>query len=92
MVRIDDVIDAYLKRNTHSDYSRIQRAYIYSAKQHEGQLRKSGEPYMTHPISVAKVIAEMGLDEASICASLLHDTLEDTTATRESLQELFGDD
>ncbi len=92
MVRIDDVIDAYITRNAKSDYSRIQRAYIYSAKQHEGQLRKSGEPYMTHPISVAKIIAEMGLDEASICASLLHDTLEDTGATRESLQELFGDD
>ena len=61
--RIDDVIDTYLKRRPGSDISRIQRAYIYSAKQHEGQLRKSGEPYLIHPIGVARIIAEMGLDD-----------------------------
>ncbi len=92
MVRIDDVIDLYLKKRPQGDISRIQRAYIYSAKQHEGQLRKSGEPYMTHPVGVARIIAEMGLDEPSICAALLHDTIEDTDATREVVAELFGDD
>jgi guanosine-3',5'-bis(diphosphate) 3'-pyrophosphohydrolase len=90
--RIDDVIDIYLKRRPGYDISRIQRAYIYSAKQHEGQLRKSGEPYLTHPIGVARIIAEMGLDEASICASLLHDTIEDSNATQETLVDIFGDD
>ncbi|MCP4602173.1 MAG: bifunctional (p)ppGpp synthetase/guanosine-3',5'-bis(diphosphate) 3'-pyrophosphohydrolase [Proteobacteria bacterium] len=92
MVRIDDVIDLYLKKHPQGDISRIQRAYIYSARQHEGQLRKSGEPYMTHPVSVAHIIAEMGLDEPSICASLLHDTIEDTDSTQKVLEDLFGSD
>ncbi|MDJ0763253.1 MAG: bifunctional (p)ppGpp synthetase/guanosine-3',5'-bis(diphosphate) 3'-pyrophosphohydrolase [Myxococcota bacterium] len=92
MVRIDDVIDAYLMKRPGSDISRIQRAYIYSAKQHEGQLRKSGEPYMIHPLAVAQIIAEMGLDETSICAALLHDTIEDTDTTKEVVARLFGSD
>ncbi len=92
MVRIDDVIDIFLKKRPGSDISRIQRAYIYSAQQHEGQLRKSGEPYMTHPLSVAGIIAEMGMDEASICAALLHDTIEDSATTRDSVALLFGKD
>ncbi|MCP4677973.1 MAG: bifunctional (p)ppGpp synthetase/guanosine-3',5'-bis(diphosphate) 3'-pyrophosphohydrolase [Deltaproteobacteria bacterium] len=92
MVRIDDVIDLFLKKRPQGDISRIQRAYIYSAKQHDGQLRKSGEPYMTHPLGVAQVIAEMGLDEPSICAALLHDTIEDTDATRDVIDDLFGGD
>lgn len=92
MHRIDDVIDIFLERRGEASIARIQRAYIFSAKQHEGQLRKSGEPYMTHPVGVAAIIAKMGLDEPSICAALLHDTLEDTDASFESLVELFGDD
>jgi GTP pyrophosphokinase len=92
MIRVDDVIDSYLDKHPSADISRIQRAYIFSAKQHEGQLRKSGEPYMTHPIGVARIIAEMGLDEPSVCAALLHDTVEDTDATTESLGALFGPD
>lgn len=90
MVRIDDILDKYLEKRPGEDISKIQRAYIYSAKQHEGQLRKSGEPYMIHPLTVAKIVAEMGLDEASICSALLHDTLEDTAATAEELTQLFG--
>jgi GTP pyrophosphokinase len=90
MVRIDDVIDAFLQRRPDADFSVIQRAYVYSAKQHEGQLRKSGEPYMVHPLSVARIIAEMGLDESAICGALLHDTIEDTNATREDIAVLFG--
>jgi guanosine-3',5'-bis(diphosphate) 3'-pyrophosphohydrolase len=92
MIRIDDIIDLYLKKRPKGDISRIQRAYIYSAKQHEGQIRKSGEPYMVHPICVAKIISEMGLDEASICSALLHDTVEDTNTTVEDIERLFGKD
>lgn len=92
MVRIDDVIDAFLRRRPGADFSVIQRAYVYSAKQHEGQLRKSGEPYMIHPMEVARIIAEMGLDETAICSALLHDTIEDTSATREDVGALFGDE
>ena len=92
MVRIDDILDEFLEKRPGEDISKIQRAYIYSAKQHEGQLRKSGEPYMVHPLSVAKITAEMGLDEASICAALLHDTIEDTSTTAEDLARLFGEE
>jgi GTP diphosphokinase / guanosine-3',5'-bis(diphosphate) 3'-diphosphatase len=92
MVRIDDVIDSYLQQRPDGDISRIQRAYIYSARQHEGQMRKSGEPYMIHPMGVAQIIADMGLDEAAICAALLHDTVEDTETTCEKLKEIFGED
>ncbi len=90
MVRIDDILDKHLEKRPNADISKIQRAYIYSAKQHEGQLRKSGEPYMVHPLSVAKITAEMGLDESSICSALLHDTIEDTSTTVEDLTNLFG--
>ncbi len=92
MIRIDDIIDLHLQKCPDGDISRIQRAYIYSAKQHEGQLRKSGEPYMVHPVYVAKIITEMGLDEATICSALLHDTVEDTSATVEEIEQLFGGD
>jgi guanosine-3',5'-bis(diphosphate) 3'-pyrophosphohydrolase len=90
MVRIDDILDKYLEKRPGEDISKIQRAYIYSAKQHEGQLRKSGEPYMVHPLSVAQIVVAMGLDESSICSALLHDTIEDTSTTAEDLNRLFG--
>ncbi|MCU0661819.1 MAG: bifunctional (p)ppGpp synthetase/guanosine-3',5'-bis(diphosphate) 3'-pyrophosphohydrolase [Myxococcota bacterium] len=90
MVRIDDVIDTFLRRRPGADFSAIQRAYVFSAKQHEGQLRKSGEPYMVHPLEVARIIAEMGLDEASICGALLHDTIEDTATSKDEVTAMFG--
>jgi len=68
----------------------IKKAYVYSAKVHQGQIRKSGEPYLVHPLEVAGLLAQMHLDEASIVAGLLHDTLEDTLATEAELKELFG--
>ncbi|HUS31589.1 MAG TPA: RelA/SpoT family protein, partial [Kofleriaceae bacterium] len=68
----------------------IRRAYQFAAQAHEGQTRKSGDPYVTHPLSVAQVIAELKLDVASVCAGLLHDCVEDTSATVEQLGEQFG--
>ena len=59
------------------DYEKINNAYLYAAKLHEGQYRQSGEPYVSHPIAVAAIVAELGLDTDSICAALLHDTVED---------------
>ena len=73
-----------------ADLEMIKKAYVYSAKVHQGQTRKSGEPYLVHPLEVAGLLAQMHLDEASIVAGLLHDTLEDTLATEEELEELFG--
>ncbi len=74
-----------------SDESRlIQRAFHRASEAHEGQFRKSGEPYITHCVAVAQILADMGLDATTIAAALLHDTVEDTTVTREDLEAEFG--
>ena len=72
------------------DLEMIKKAYVYSAKVHQGQIRMSGEPYLVHPLEVAGLLAQLRLDEASIVAGLLHDTLEDTLAKEDELEELFG--
>ncbi|MCG8557182.1 MAG: bifunctional (p)ppGpp synthetase/guanosine-3',5'-bis(diphosphate) 3'-pyrophosphohydrolase [Proteobacteria bacterium] len=68
----------------------VNRAYAYSARMHDGQRRKSGDPYFVHPVSVADIIADMRLDPASVCAALLHDVIEDTEATEEEVCAQFG--
>ncbi|MBU6263856.1 MAG: RelA/SpoT family protein, partial [Actinomycetales bacterium] len=70
----------------------LQRAYETAKKAHEGQLRKSGEPYITHPVAVAGILAELGLDRATIIAALLHDTVEDTPYSLSQLRNDFGDE
>ena len=66
----------------------IMDAYILAEKQHRGQFRKSGEPYMIHPMHVAFILAELGLDDESLCAALLHDVVEDTPKTHEDLMNV----
>ena len=68
----------------------IQKAFQIAEQAHEGQLRKSGEPYVTHPVQVAYILAELGLDETSIIAGILHDVIEDTEYTTDQIRELFG--
>lgn len=75
-----------------SDLSVIERAYVVAEQAHEGQLRKSGEPYITHPIAVAKILADLGIGPSTIAAALLHDTVEDTEYTLATLQKDFGDE
>ena len=70
----------------------IKKAYDYADKMHEGQLRQSGEPYIIHPLTVAYILAELHADQATVCAGLLHDTLEDTEATEEELTNMFGEE
>lgn len=70
----------------------IRRAYVFSAKMHDGQERASGEPYLMHPLTVAYVVAGMQMDPASVCAALLHDCIEDTLATAEDITELCGEE
>jgi guanosine-3',5'-bis(diphosphate) 3'-pyrophosphohydrolase len=72
------------------DSDLIQRAYDYSFRMHAGQIRKSGQPYVTHPVSVAGIIADLRLDAASVCAGLLHDVVEDTLATTDDITKEFG--
>ena len=90
MIRITDIIDRVLSYNPDADVDMIDRAYIYSARVHEGQVRLSGEPYLMHPLEVAGILSEMKLDVVSIAAGLLHDVIEDTHVTPEELKEMFG--
>lgn len=72
------------------DISPIERAYAVAARAHEGQLRKSGDPYLIHPVTVATIVAEIGMSPETICAALLHDTVEDTDYSLARLRADFG--
>ncbi|MBQ7412215.1 MAG: bifunctional (p)ppGpp synthetase/guanosine-3',5'-bis(diphosphate) 3'-pyrophosphohydrolase [Clostridia bacterium] len=76
------------------DLEKIERAFLYAEEMHEGQMRQSGEPYITHPIAVAEIVAGLGLDTDSICAAFLHDTVEDNPDKTDvgKIKELFGED
>ncbi|WP_084078220.1 bifunctional (p)ppGpp synthetase/guanosine-3',5'-bis(diphosphate) 3'-pyrophosphohydrolase [Demequina sp. NBRC 110057] len=89
---IDGILDTYRRMYPKGKTSQIERAYQVAEKAHRGQERKSGEPYIIHPIAVAQIIAEMGLPESVICAALLHDVVEDTSYPLETLREEFGDE
>jgi GTP pyrophosphokinase len=90
MIRLNDILQKVASYHPEADLDIIKKAYVYSAKVHQGQLRRSGEPYLVHPLEVAGILADLKLDEASIVTGLLHDTIEDTLATPEELTELFG--
>lgn len=80
--------DSYIKRE--SDIKLIEKAYFLAKEKHEGQMRKSGEPYITHPVAVAKIIADLHGGPATIIAALLHDTVEDTTLSLKDVENGFG--
>jgi len=90
MIRLNDILEKVSAYRPEADLDLIKKAYVYSAKVHQGQIRKSGEPYLIHPLEVAGLLAELKLDEASIVAGLLHDTIEDTLAKPEEIRDLFG--
>ncbi|MBW1994859.1 MAG: bifunctional (p)ppGpp synthetase/guanosine-3',5'-bis(diphosphate) 3'-pyrophosphohydrolase, partial [Deltaproteobacteria bacterium] len=92
MIRITDIIDKVSANHPGCDLDIIERAYIYSARVHEGQVRLSGEPYLSHPLEVAGILADMKLDWISVSAGLLHDVIEDTRSTPQEVRDLFGDD
>ena len=85
--RIDDILDAVQQYHPNPPLELIRRAYVYSAKMHAGQLRKSGEPYLIHPLEVAYLLTQMQMDAATICTGLLHDTVEDTLVTVKDLKD-----
>jgi len=92
LLRLNDILDKVAGYHASADLDVIKKAYVYSAKVHQGQIRESGEPYLVHPLEVAGILADLRLDEASIVTGLLHDTIEDTLATREEIAELFGEE
>ena len=91
-ITINDVINKKKEVTRKVDSKLIMRAYNFANEKHNGQTRKSGEPYIIHPINVAYILAEIGLDEPTICAGLLHDIVEDTPVTYEDLVEEFGEE
>ena len=92
MIRIQEILDKVAASNQNADLELIQRAYVFAATAHAGQTRLSGEPYLSHPLAVAATLADMGFDEPTVAAGLLHDTVEDTKATIEEIDENFGEE
>lgn len=92
MIRIQEILDKVAAGNQSADLELIQRAYVFAATAHAGQTRLSGEPYLSHPLAVAATLADMGFDEPTVAAGLLHDTVEDTRATIEEIDENFGEE
>jgi len=92
MIRITDILDKAQQYLTESDLEIIEKAYIFSASVHKGQVRLSGEPYLIHPLEVTAMLADMKLDVASLLTGLLHDAVEDTLATIEQIEDEFGKD
>ena len=90
MIRLEEILDRVEKHHPGDNLDLIRRAYIFSAKEHKGQVRASGEPYLTHPLEVANLLAEMKMDAVTVSVGLLHDVVEDTLTTLEKIEELFG--
>ena len=88
--KLDFLIDRVQKQNAQANIKKIRAAYECAANAHEGQKRKNGEPYIIHPVSVAEIVVEMGLDTDSICAALLHDCIEDTAFGYKEIENKFG--
>ncbi len=91
-ITIKNVVYKARIKNKTIDKNTIVKAYSYALKMHGNQKRKSGEPYIIHPLNVAYILADLGLDTTTICAALLHDVVEDTKATYEDIKESFGED
>src|SRR5438309_615105 len=90
MIRFEDLLEKVRAYSPDADVELFRRAYVFSAFEHKGQVRHSGEPYLIHPLAVADFLADMKLDAVAIAAGLLHDVVEDTLTTIERIQELFG--
>ncbi len=92
MIDVEDLIALVRNYNPRCNAEMIRKAYAYGFKMHDGQMRKSGEPYFTHPVAVAAILTEQRLDDATIVTALLHDTIEDTRSTYTEVASLFGDE
>ncbi|MEM7138802.1 MAG: bifunctional (p)ppGpp synthetase/guanosine-3',5'-bis(diphosphate) 3'-pyrophosphohydrolase [Myxococcota bacterium] len=92
MVRLTNILEKVQGYHPRADTDLINKAYVYAARMHDGQNRKSGDPYFTHPVSVADIIADMRLDASSVCAALLHDVVEDCEASVPDIETVFGEE
>ena len=92
MIRFEDLEEKVQAHYPNADLDLLRKAYIFSAREHRGQVRLSGEPYLSHPLEVANILCDMKLDVACVCVGLLHDVVEDTLTPLEKIQEVFGED
>src|SRR5690349_1219279 len=92
MMRQYELVERVRKYNPNANEDLLNRAYVYAMKAHGEQRRASGDPYFSHPLEVAAILTDLKLDDATIAAALLHDTIEDTEATRAEIDQLFGKD
>src|SRR5579871_5231611 len=92
MMRQYDLIERVRRYNPNTSEALLNRAYVYAMKAHGEQKRASGDPYFSHPLEVAAILTDLKLDDATIAAALLHDTIEDTEATRDEIDQMFGRD
>src|SRR5690606_11864540 len=91
-VELADVLEAFRVHNPQGDIGLLERAYEVAEQAHEGQVRKTGDAYISHPLAVAHMLARYGLDTPTIAAALLHDTVEDTDVTMDQIKSEFGDE
>jgi guanosine-3',5'-bis(diphosphate) 3'-pyrophosphohydrolase len=92
MIRLNDITSRLLSYHPRANIELVEKAYVYSAKVHQGQIRLSGEPYLSHPLEAAYILTQMKMDVICIAAGLLHDTLEDTNASLDEIRQLFGEE
>jgi GTP diphosphokinase / guanosine-3',5'-bis(diphosphate) 3'-diphosphatase len=92
MIRFEDLLEKVRGYSPDADLELLRRAYVFSALEHKGQVRHSGEPYLIHPLEVADILADMKLDVVCVASGLLHDVVEDTLTTIERIRETFGED
>jgi GTP pyrophosphokinase len=90
VIRFEDIVEKVRRNYPDADEELLRRAYLFSAREHRGQTRKSGEPYLLHPLEVANILADLRLDSECIITGLLHDIVEDTQTSIKSIEELFG--
>jgi len=90
MIRFETILEKLRKNHPNADEELLRRAYLFSAREHRGQIRKSGEPYLVHPLEVANILADLNLDPTCVATGLLHDIVEDTDISVEDIEEYFG--
>lgn len=92
MIRFDDIVDKLTVKHSEEELTSLRKAYVFAAQAHQGQVRRSGEPYLSHPLEVTSMLADMNMDITTLTAGLLHDILEDTEVSPGEIRESFGRD
>ena len=90
MLRLERILEAVQSYSPDADLGIIRKAWVFGSKYHQGQKRKSGEPFFAHPLEVAHILTELKMDTETIAVAILHDTVEDTEATLEDIKKQFG--